>query len=423
MSVENARALIFRKAALDRLSSPEQLDRLVTVADARGWIAAGGLTLVIGFMLVWSVLGRIATEVQAKGILVTEGGRVINATSQAGGIVDSLTLRVGDVVQRGQRVATIRQIADEQKLANARQVVTERARTLEARRTALAREAAMRKENTRLRRAALQEVSRMAEERSNYLQKQLGLRQDMLARQFTTADRVDQTRAELNQARQSISDSRAQMAAVDSEEMQANLANERELSQLDDLLADGRRSASEIETHIGQTSIVEAPASGRITEIAISEGALVAPGGTVLSIETQGTRLQAVVYIPTEDGKKVAPGAIARVSPATVKKEEYGTLQARVDAISSFPSTPQGMIAVLQNQALAQSFAGAGSPYEARLDLAPAATPTGYGWSSGEGPALDLTSGTTVEAQIVVREDAPLDLLLPFLRAALGMSR
>ena len=34
---------IFRQAALDRLSSPEQLDRVMRVTDPKGWIALSGL--------------------------------------------------------------------------------------------------------------------------------------------------------------------------------------------------------------------------------------------------------------------------------------------------------------------------------------------------------------------------------------------
>ena len=41
-----AASQVFRKAALDRLASPEQLDELIPVVDARGWIAALGIGVV-----------------------------------------------------------------------------------------------------------------------------------------------------------------------------------------------------------------------------------------------------------------------------------------------------------------------------------------------------------------------------------------
>jgi HlyD family secretion protein len=112
-----------------------------------------------------------------------------------------------------------------------------------------------------------------------------------------------------------------------------------------------------------------------------------------------------------------------RIALSTVRQEEWGTLLGRVALISDFPSSPQGMAAVLQNPQLVRSFAGGMPPFEARIALFAATTPTGYAWSSGEGPALELTSGTTLRAGIAVRQDNPLGLILPALRRQLWVSR
>ena len=60
---------IFRQAALDRLASPEQLDHLVPVADARGWLALAVCALLALAVLVWSVAGSVATTLPARGML------------------------------------------------------------------------------------------------------------------------------------------------------------------------------------------------------------------------------------------------------------------------------------------------------------------------------------------------------------------
>jgi HlyD family secretion protein len=127
-----------------------------------------------------------------------------------------------------------------------------------------------------------------------------------------------------------------------------------------------------------------------------------------------------VVYLPTEHGKKVKTGMKAHIAPATVKKEEYGMLVGRVREVSPFPATRQGIAAVVQNDSLVDSYVKAGAPYEARLDLIVADTSSGYAWTSGAGPDVDLTSGTTVEAALTVREQRPIELVLPFLRHVLG---
>jgi HlyD family secretion protein len=133
--------------------------------------------------------------------------------------------------------------------------------------------------------------------------------------------------------------------------------------------------------------------------------------------------LQAVVYVPTEHGKQISAGMTARIALSTVKTREWGALSGRVASISDFPATPLGMAAVLENPQLVQSLGGGSPPYEARIDLQPANTPTGYAWSSGTGPTLDLSSGTTLSVAIAVREEPPINLLLPALRQATGLTR
>lgn len=65
---------IFRKGALERLSSPDQLDQLMPVTSARGWIALCGVALLIAAGIAWGFLGRIETNVEASGALVRTGG-------------------------------------------------------------------------------------------------------------------------------------------------------------------------------------------------------------------------------------------------------------------------------------------------------------------------------------------------------------
>ena len=65
---------IFRKAALSRLASPDQLDQLMQVTSPRGWVALGGFGLVLFAALLWSLFGTISTTVAGKGVLLRAGG-------------------------------------------------------------------------------------------------------------------------------------------------------------------------------------------------------------------------------------------------------------------------------------------------------------------------------------------------------------
>ena len=47
---------LFRKSLLEKLSSPEQLDKMIVITPPRFWIAMAGAGLMIGAALIWSCL-------------------------------------------------------------------------------------------------------------------------------------------------------------------------------------------------------------------------------------------------------------------------------------------------------------------------------------------------------------------------------
>ncbi len=99
---------IYRKAALERLSSPEQLDHLMEVTSPRDWIALGALGVVIFAALVWGIFGRVPTTVAGNGILMSSAG-IFEVEVLGTGVVEELAVEVGDVVRAGQLVARVQQ--------------------------------------------------------------------------------------------------------------------------------------------------------------------------------------------------------------------------------------------------------------------------------------------------------------------------
>lgn len=414
---------LLRRAAMDRLASPEQLDELVAVTDIRGWAAALGLLVVAAAALAWALYGSLATEVPAQGILVAEGGRVVGALTPSAGIVVSVDVRVNDQVTRGQTVATVRQAGIDLRLAQAEQVLEEKQSDLTTRKEALERQMQALTENTARRREAYTNVRDLAEARAARLRRQLAIRERLRSDNLTLEERVEQARADLAQAEQDIGEAKARLVEIETDLLKAQLDADKEINDLEGAVADARRAVEALKGQLDETRAVLAPANGRVTEVTVIEGQLLQLNQLVLNLETEGRQLEAVVYVPTEHGKKIAEGMAVRIALATVKQEEWGSLLGTVARISPFPSSPQGMAAVLQNQQLVQSFGGATPPFEARIALEPAATVSHYAWSSGLGPPLELTSGTTLRARIAVAHDAPVDLILPYLRRQLGLAR
>ncbi|MEO1621147.1 MAG: hypothetical protein AAFU53_08965 [Cyanobacteria bacterium J06632_3] len=61
---------IFRKEALERLSSPEQLDQLIKIVTPRSLLPLVALSGLLGCGLLWSIFGRIPVTTTGSGGLV-----------------------------------------------------------------------------------------------------------------------------------------------------------------------------------------------------------------------------------------------------------------------------------------------------------------------------------------------------------------
>lgn len=413
---------LFRQAALDRLASPEQLDRLVTVTDTHGWLALLSIAGLLLFLLVWSVTGTIPTHVKGQGIVLSQSGRVSDAMAHATGTLAKFTVALHDNVHKGQAIAIIDQSEVTGRWQDALAVVREKESELHQRDQDFNRESALKNSHFAKRKAALGRSVQEAENHVDYLQNTLAIQEKHAAQGLLERQTVEKTRDDLSRSRQDLADKRQEILKLDAEVLDLELQHQHEHTQLEQNLNEARRSAGQFEMELERDTEVTAPMDGLVIEFKVSPGAVVQSGQALLSIESVEGELQALVYVPTEHGKKLHPGLAVRLEPATVKKEEYGTLIGEVRQVSEFPVTSQGMVSVLQNQALAGAFAKEGSPYAVHVDLVKdAETVSGYRWTSNDGPPIKIASGTTLNAEITVLEQRPISLLIPFLRKATGI--
>ena len=64
-------AQLYRKSALEKISSPEQLDKALTVTSPLSWIALLAVTAVIVVTVIWSFVGTIPVTVTTSGIVAS----------------------------------------------------------------------------------------------------------------------------------------------------------------------------------------------------------------------------------------------------------------------------------------------------------------------------------------------------------------
>ena len=103
---------LYRKSALERISSPEQLDKVLKVTSPMSWLALIGLTLIVIVTVIWSIVGTIPVTITAPGIVSSMVGSNAVYTQESGTVV-SVRARTGDEIHLGDPVLTYKNAANE----------------------------------------------------------------------------------------------------------------------------------------------------------------------------------------------------------------------------------------------------------------------------------------------------------------------
>jgi len=412
---------IFRKAALERLSSPEQLDYLMSITSPASWLALSAIGAISLLILLWGVFGSIPDKVAGKGILI-RGGAVFDVASGADGIVLQLLVKPGDRVRKGQDIAIIGQSTLELKIllerakledlkAQDKDITAREDQTNQAQLKALADEQTSRE-------TMIKDLSSQAAALSNQVKNQEELQQKGLMTQAA----VLQARNNLYSVQTQISQSEVRLSEIVTERVKMARETQEKRNQRKKEIDESARQLKEYTTEHDWTTRVKTPYSGLVIEKLVERGSPVGAKDRIVTIETEEYSMQAVIYIPAGDGKKVRKDMEIQIAPSTVKPEEYGFILGKVTGVSLFPSTPDGMERVLRNEQLVKELSRAGSPIEVTADLfRDPNTRSGYRWSSPLGPPIGIFSGTLCNGNIVVDRKRPVEFVVPKIKETLGL--
>lgn len=414
-------AKIFRQAVLDRLASPEQLHTLMRVTDAKGWLGLAGCGVLLAAAVAWGVLGSVPTRVHASGILIHSAG-LADVVALGSGQITALEVDVGDVVHKGQVIARIAQPEQVEDLAALRAQLAELKVGYEKSKQLGSQDVRMRASVSAKERVGLSSTIDATEQRRRELEERLKSQEALYAKGLVTQDTVQTTRQQLRSAESSVSQMRADMSRTAVDSFSAARANESAL-QADQLrINDLERQIKILEGRLTDNQTVVSTHNGRVVEVRVQVGDLLAPGTPILSLERTAEEggLEALLYVDSREGKQLKRGMEVQLSPSVVRRERHGVLLGKVIAVEDYPSTRRGMMRALHNEQLVESFIAetGGTPIAVRAELLrDKSAPTGYRWSSGKGPRIELTSGTRLDADVTTRSQRPISLLLPILDA------
>jgi HlyD family secretion protein len=415
---------VFRKVSLDRLSSPEQLDQLMQVTDARGWIILSSFGIVLATAVLWGCLGSVAHDVPCSGMLIKSGG-VFEVSAVSAGRITDLAVRVGDMVTEGQVVARMSQPELADKLREARAVAAELKTQQEEIVTHGSQDVALQTRLLAQQRATVTQTIAAAQRSAKAYRETVELQAKLVREGLLTRQTELATRHQLDQTERQIGDGHSQLAEIAVHEQELRARREEEVGAGRTKIAAQERVIAVLDREMKSKAEVVSQHTGRILEIVADQGSLVGAGDAIVTLDLMGRtvkELEVVLYVPSSYGKQIQVGMTAYVSPSTVKREEFGLMVGRVTYVSDYPATSRGMLRILKNDKLLASLVGADAPYEVHADLlVDERTFSGYRWSSSQGPPLKIQSGTRAAAYITVASRRPIEMVIPLLREYTGL--
>ena len=438
MSKTDTKSKLFRKVALDRLSSPEQLDMLMRVIKPKAWLALISLLSLILGAIFWGWFGSLPDKIIADKCVLLKSVGLAVVTSESNGQITDFTVELGDIVEKGSVVARIAQPDLIHRIRQAEIYVHEleahekMVNSFASQGVALTQKIIVR--NTQLFESQIifaQQRVENAQERARLATERLTMHGELYAKGLVT----DQPRMALREgainARQDAVSASLEVKILQNQIDQLELTRlERDKQERSEIanagaqLKEARRQLDSLVQTEKVSTVVISQYSGRVTEIKARNGMLVNRGTPVITIERDNlnkANLEAVIYLPLGDGRRVLPQMLAQIVPSTVKREEDGFIWANIRQVSDYPVTKASMMLLMQNEGLVGYLSGSEPPTEIRATLMEAESPSGYKWSSAKGPSIAIASGTICDAQIIIRHQRPLSLVVPFLKKSIGI--
>jgi HlyD family secretion protein len=411
---------IFRAAAIERLSTPERLDTLLRVTTTRSWIALAALIAVVGGALSWGIFGRTPEAVDASGIMLREDG-LFRIPAHGTGPVESLSVYPGDHVRAGEVVAVVAQY-------DMRLAVQHAESTLAQLRAHRSRSVPLIDRNRDLERATIAERQEQADgtiaasrERLTYLDGRIAAERAALAKGLITEDVLQNTIALRAATDQDVDAAKALKRELDARAASIATESERERFTLDQEIAVQERQVSAQRDQLRRAEQVISTYSGLVVEQLVDPGQLVQAGAPVATIEEETVPLEAYLFV-ADEGRRIVPGMRVELLPAGIKSEEHGHILGAVRSVSQGPMSGLALNRYLQNEALTERFSSGGGVYLVDVtEQRDPRTPSGFKWSSRQGPKLRFGSGTLLSGRIVVREQRPIELVIPALRRLFGV--
>lgn len=99
---------LFSREALDKMRSPERLDRMLKITNPIGWMGLISVGVLVFSVVLWSIFGAFTEKAEGTGMIMDSAG-VVNISHMANGKIAQLYVHTGSRVKKGDLIARMDQ--------------------------------------------------------------------------------------------------------------------------------------------------------------------------------------------------------------------------------------------------------------------------------------------------------------------------
>ena len=405
---------IFRKEVIEKLQSPDRLNEMVQITSAKSWLALVALTGILLSVVVWGFFGSIPENVNGKGILIQHGG-VVEIASSGSGAVKQIIAREGDIVKKGDVVASLFLPELEMQISNTVKKLEDINKYYHDLTNFDQEDLAMREDLIRQKEELQAQIIASNDSLIIFYEEKIEQQKLLMEEGLITKETLMRTRDEYFKLQQKNEALKSEMQAVGVDLFETKQQREKEEKNMQMQIFEWERKLDELNALMDLSGSIKSPVNGKVIELLANTGNQISSGSLVMKVEqtSDDENLEAIVYVGGTEGKRIRPGMKVKLAPSTVEVEEYGFIWGTVTYVSEYPSSHLGILRVLGNESLAQSFmSDNGPPIAVRLSLDPdPESYSGYKWTSGAGPPTMIRTGTICNTRIEVDKSSPMELL------------
>ena len=406
----------FRKTALEKLSTPEQLDQLIKVTTPKGWILLSTLFIALTTALIWSVFGNIKTKLNVVGVILGEELHEVVSTSN-GQLLD-LKVEIGQKVKKGDIIAVLHQPEILQQIEGYQAIIKERELEFNQSSSFGSQDTRIQSEFVNQQRASVQMQISTEEKNIIFLNGQYQKEKELLNKGLITRPQINSTEQQIETAKSNIKRLRSQLTQSSSQELNLEYDSQQRNSFSRQKVSEAQRQLQQLQEQYDNKTFIKSPYDGEIVEVLTDIGIMVGAGTPLFKLKNvnikQDKKLKGVLYISSQDGKKIVKDMEALISPSTVKPQDHGFIKAKVTYISEFPITQKGMLRTVKNEQLVQSLLSMGTLFEVYVEFEEDKnTTSGYKWTSSKGPDIQVNEGTSCFGKITIENERPISLVVP----------